>query len=83
MRDGRKEGEIEGSTRGPRGPKNLHRPKKIYTDAVRGVRDKYQVCLEQVQNIFHIYRRTIRNYMEDVCKYINIYDIYTNEYDII
>ena len=24
--------------------KNLHRPKKIYTDAVRGVRDKYEVC---------------------------------------
>ena len=27
--------------------KNLHRPKKNYTDAVRGVRDKYEVCQYQ------------------------------------
>ena len=31
--------------------KNLHRPKKIYTSAARGARDKYEVWVRQIPNL--------------------------------
>ena len=42
-------GPIEGSTRGPRGPKNLRRAKKFYTGAARGALTnmRYGVIIDQ------------------------------------